>query len=397
MRTTHFANGRKISTRIARKTTCPDDEDAQSAFDYAFLRERAFPVQSDGAPIIRTVDLFCGCGGLSLGAKEACRALGKRFLPVVAVDKDPISLKVYEHNFQCRRTYTCDISDILNGEIGSRPTNNEDHFLEEVNDVDLLLAGPPCQGYSDLNNRTRRNDPRNVLYERVARFVELARPRHVLIENVSTAIHGREGAVRRSLHVIRRLGYKVDSDVVNLVAIGVPQKRKRHVVIASISKTLSVREVVDKHRIKSERSVRWAIGDLRDEPSDGIFTTPSRHTRENMRRIRYLHEKDRFDLPNWLRPACHRKGRHSYKSMYGRLRLDEPAQTITGGFGSPGQGRFVHPTKLRTLTPHEAARLQFFPDFFDFSLVQKRTSLAEMIGNAAPMKLSYVICLDLLA
>jgi len=397
VRTTHLANGRKILTRIARKTTCPDDEDAQSAFDYAFLRERAFPVQSDGAPIVRAVDLFCGCGGLSLGAREACRALGKRFLPVVAVDKDPISLKVYEHNFQCRRTYACDISDILNGKIGSSPTNNEDHFLEEASDVDLLLAGPPCQGYSDLNNRTRRNDPRNVLYERVARFVELARPRHVLIENVSTAIHGREKAVQRSLDVICELGYKVDSDIVNLAAIGVPQKRRRHVVIASISKTLSVREVVDKHRIKSERSVRWAIGDLQGELPDGIFTTPSRHTRENTRRIRYLHEKGCFDLPNWLRPACHRKGRHSYKSMYGRLRLDEPAQTITSGFGSPGQGRFVHPTRLRTLTPHEAARLQFFPDFFDFSLVQKRASLAEMIGNAAPMKLSYVMCLDLLA
>jgi DNA (cytosine-5)-methyltransferase 1 len=83
--------------------------------------------------------------------------------------------------------------------------------------------------------------------------------------------------------------------------------------------------------------------------------------------------------------------------MYGRLKPHEPAQTITSGFGSPGQGRFVHPTQLRTLTPHEAARLQFFPDFFDFSLAKKKTALASMIGNAAPMKLSYVFGLELLS
>jgi len=82
--------------------------------------------------------------------------------------------------------------------------------------------------------------------------------------------------------------------------------------------------------------------------------------------------------------------------MYGRLSYDLPAATITGGFGSPGQGRFIHPTQRRTLTPHEAARLQFFPDWFKFSDVATRTALAKMIGNAVPMKLSYAFCLELL-
>jgi DNA (cytosine-5)-methyltransferase 1 len=83
--------------------------------------------------------------------------------------------------------------------------------------------------------------------------------------------------------------------------------------------------------------------------------------------------------------------------MYGRLRYDRPSQTITSGFTSPGQGRFIHPSQQRTLTPHEAARLQFFPDFFDFSASKKRGDLAKMIGNAVPMKLSYMLCLELLA
>lgn len=397
IRVVRLADGQKVSTRIQIKNMGLNGEDARSIFDHAFLRKRCPPAQSRRSPIVRVMDLFCGCGGLSLGAMEACRAVGKRFLPIAAVDKDSMSLKVYKRNFQCRRIYHRDITDILDGSIGSEPTDNERLFLREVKDVDILLAGPPCQGYSDLNNRSRRNDPRNALYERVARFVEIAKPEHVLIENVPTVIHGKEGAVQRSIDVMRELGYRVDSSIVNLAAIGVPQKRKRHVVTASSSKALSVRNVVKKYSVKRERSVWWAIGDLEDELPNGTFTTPSQHTEENMRRISYLHENDAYDLPDRLRPQCHRDGGHSYKSMYGRLRWNEPAQTITSGFVSPGQGRFVHPTRPRTLTPHEAARLQLFPDFFNFSDVEKRTSLAEMAGNAAPMKLSYVFCLELLA
>jgi len=113
--------------------------------------------------------------------------------------------------------------------------------------------------------------------------------------------------------------------------------------------------------------------------------------------MQYLLTTGNFDLPDERRPPCHRGGGHSYKSMYGRLSWDMPAQTVTRGFGSPGQGRFIHPARPRTITPHEAARLQFFPDFFDFSSVSKRTELATMIGNAVPMKLSYVFALEMLA
>ena len=396
VRTVRLPTSRETLTKIQIKNANTNSE-AQSAFDYAFLRKCDPPTQSHHSPIVRVVDLFCSCGGLSLGAAEACRAVGKQFLSVAAVDWDKIALEVYKRNFRCRKTYPRDITDLLDGNIGSKPTDNELFFLNKVKDVDILLAGPPCQGYSDLNNYTRRNDSRNALYERVARLAEIAKPEHILIENVPAVIHGREGAVQKSIDVMRELGYEVDSGVVDLTAIGVPQKRRRHVVIASASKTLSVRDVVEKYHVEQERPVGWAIGDLADEPRNGIFTVPSRHTEENMRRIAYLHENDAYDLPNRLRPKCHRNGGHSYKSMYGRLRWDEPAQTITGGFGSPGQGRFIHPTRPRTLTPHEAARLQFFPDFFDFSNVEKRTSLVKMIGNAAPMKLSYVFCLEMLA
>src|SRR6185312_3602501 len=98
----------------------------------------------------------------------------------------------------------------------------------------------------------------------------------------------------------------------------------------------------------------------------------------------FLFEHGLYDLPNNQRPECHRDGNHSYRSVYGRLRWTEPAQTITTGFGSMGQGRYVHPQRRRTLTPHEAARLQTFPDWFDFGKETRRGVLAKAIGNAVP-------------
>lgn len=389
-----FPNGRAVTSQIRM---LGNGGSPRSAYDFAYLRRSTRPVMPHEGPEVRVADIFSGCGGLSLGAMEACRALGRRFTSVLALDNDEECVTVYKDNFHCKFAYKNDITQILDGRVGSKPTANERQFLKRVRNVTFLLAGPPCQGNSDLNNHSRRDDPRNALYERVARFVELVRPEHVLIENVPTAIHGKERAVQRSITALRHLGYHVDSGTVDLSTVGVPQTRKRHVVLASVSKKLTIKEIVKQSRIPYAYYVGWAIEDLQRERANGIFTRSSHHTARNSSRIKLLHEKNLYELPNRFRPKCHRNGRHSYKSMYGRLIIDEPAQTITSGFGSPGQGRFIHPTRLRTITCHEAARLQLFPDFFDFSGVQNRAALAAMIGNAAPMKLSYLFGLELLA
>lgn len=370
-------------------------EDAHSAFDYAYLRKKRKERPSRKLPIIRGVDIFCGCGGLSLGAYEACIALGKRLVMTAAVDSKFDFLEVYKNNFDCEKTFHCDITTLIDGEIGSEITHNERNFVDGLHKVDILLAGPPCQGYSDLNNHTRRKDSRNKLYERVARFAEIAEPRHILIENVPMVIRGREKVVQNTLDVLTKLGYKISIGMINLAEIGVPQRRKRHILVASKDKKVDLDAAVNRFIVNSNRSVRWTINDLESEQPNEIFTSPSISSNTNKFRMNYLHEKNLYELPDSLRPECHKDGNHSYKSMYGRLRYDEPAQTITSGFGSPGQGRFIHPNQRRTLTPHEAARLQFLPDFFDFSKVKKRTALAEMIGNAVPMKMSYVLCLEL--
>jgi len=396
-RTVYMRSGEKHSTRLFMNDIDTKSWDARAAFDMALLRRSTPPPSSDSLEFVRCVDLFSGCGGLSLGVSEACIAIGKKFLPIAALDKNPIALDVYERNFKGVKRFGCDVWNVIDGDIGSEVTVNEQTFLKDVLPVNICISGPPCQGYSDLNNYTRRKDPKNELYLRVARFIEITVPEHVLIENVPRVIHGKGHEVQKTLGILKDLGYHVDDAIVDLSSLGVPQKRKRHVLIGSLSKKIKIHKIMKKYEVKQKTTTNWAIKDLENVERKNVFDETSKHMLVNKKRIQFLIDNELYDLPNYMRPFCHQNEDHSYKSMYGRMKPDEPAQTITSGYGSPGQGRFIHPTRPSTITPHEAARLQFFPDYFDFSSVNKRTKLAEMIGNAVPVKLSYVFCIELLA
>lgn len=384
---------KRSSVRLSMATSSGD---AALVFDRNYLLSRVRPRAASG-PELRAVDLFAGCGGLSLGASEACRALGKFFHPVLALDASEHSLAVYRANFQPDHVAECDIWDVVNGKPGAPLTIAEKALRDSLGHVHLLLAGPPCQGYSDLNNHTRRNDERNTLYERVSRFARVVRPDHVIIENVPSVVHDLAGTYVKTKKTLERLGYGVQDGVIDLSQLGVAQLRRRHVLVGSLTKTIDLPSLVQRHGVGTWRTVRFAIGDLAREHRNGAFTRAASQSTANARRLGLLFTRDLLDLPDHARPACHQNGDHSYTAVYGRLLYDFPAPTITGGFGSPGQGRFIHPTQKRTLTPHEAARIQFFPDCFDFTPAKKRSHLAEMIGNAVPMKLAFAICLELLA
>jgi DNA (cytosine-5)-methyltransferase 1 len=368
-------------------------QDPQSMFDQIFLRSTKPAWHAPLRGAVRAADLFSGCGGLSLGVREASIALGRRFESVLAVDNDASSLEVYKRNFNPAVPIDRDIRSVLSGKIGDRLKSEEKSLLKKIGAIDICLAGSPCQGHSDLNNHTRRKDTRNELYGRIARFAEIAEPTHIIAENVPTLIHGKDRTLDSTIARLEQLGYAVDITTVNLADLGVPQRRKRHVLIAS-NQSISIDEIIKRHKVSNERTLRWAIADLARRAPRSLLDTASKLSPDNVERIEYLMKHNEYDLPNDLRPICHQDD-HSYVSMYGRLRYDEPAQTITSGFGSPGQGRYIHPTAGRTLTPHEALRVQFFPDSFDFSSVKSRTTLATMIGNAVPMVLSFVLCLVL--
>lgn len=312
-----------------------------------------------------------------------------------AADTDSHALDVYRKNFNPLSDSDLPVEEWVPGKFGQAKSVTEKQLEEKIGHLDWLLAGPPCQGHSTLNNRTRHNDARNYLYSKVGRLVEIVMPEHVLIENVPAVVHSKEKSIHLTKDHLKRLGYSVDTCVVDLSRIGVPQRRKRHILVGSRSRKPELLKWLDENDVET-RSVRWAIGDLEVSTSASVFDTASELSEVNRRRVNYLFNHGRYDLPNQERPHCHRDGEHTYKSMYGRLAWDDPSQTITTGFGSPGQGRYIHPSQRRTLTPHEAARLQFFPDDFDFGLAKFRTVLARLIGNAVPPKLSWAICREFL-
>lgn len=360
--------------------------------DLQWLRSRTPPARLAPEKTIRIVDLFCGCGGFSLGVSEACRRAGLGFEVAYALDADEDSVRVFQKNFVPNRIDCVRIERVFQGQARLRLNNGERVLAAEVGPVDLLVAGPPCQGHSDLNNHSRRTDHRNALYARVARVAQVLRPAVVVIENVPGVIHDKGKVTSRASRRLEAAGYAVKTITIDARALGIPQARRRHFLIAFDSGS---KELWRDFRLPSSRqySVGSVLAGLEDEPnhSGDLFRTPSSPKSGNRERIRFLFEKRLFELPDRLRPDCHKDGNHTYKAVYGRLRWDGIANTITSGFGSMGQGRFVHPLRPRMITPHEAARIQGFPDWFDFSAVSSRVSLQTMIGNAVIPKVAAVL------
>lgn len=360
------------------------------ASNAAFLRSTERPDYERSNRIVRAVDLFAGCGGMTLGLAEAANRADLGLEIALAVDFDGAIALIYASNFPKARVETANVSDIFDGSLGRPITARETEWIERIGPVSWLQGGPPCQGHSDLNNHTRRRDSRNEFYSRMARAAEILRPEVVVVENVPAVRNDRGRVVDRATRCLETAGYVVGERVLSFAEMGVPQARRRHTLLAVRDLDVNPEEVLDDLAGSRRRDLRWAIGDLEHISDPTPLDAPNRISQENQNRIDYLFESNLYNLPNERRPACH-QGTHSYKSMYGRLRWDGQAQTITSGYGSMGQGRYVHPSQRRTLTPREAARLQFFPDWFDFTaggVEMRRSVWATMIGNAVPPKMT---------
>ena len=346
------------------------------------------PPKLSGNTVIKTVDLFAGCGGLVLGTMEACRRMGLNHRIEFANEWDKNALGIFVSNLKPVKHSPIDITKVFDGDLSDKnKTTAEMEFLDTHPDAyapDLLTGGPPCQGFSDLNNHSRRNDSRNNLYLRMVRAAQVLEPKAIIIENVSTVIHAVEKVVDEAKQRLVELGYNVVQTILWAHEFGVPQKRKRHFLIASKNSVPDL-TILDAYRRTEPRTLRWAIEDLQGEYTrEDWYNNPARSNETNQERMNWLIENDEFDLPNELRPKCHQNG-HNYPAVYGRMKWDEPSSTITAGFRSNGQGRFTHPSAYpgRPLTPHEGARIQTFPDWFSFE-GQKPTTMAKTIGNAVP-------------
>lgn len=372
----------------------------QSCFDKTLLKGGVEHATGGSGHHVSIADVFCGAGGLSYGLREAVLAAGVVPRFVLAGDNNPVVLDVYRRNFDPTYWSSKDIWTSVTNSYSYRngqarfvgdPKVVNDAILGAVGNVDILLGGPPCEGHSTSNNVSRRSDPRNMYYVVMPALAVALRAKAVIVENVPGIRHDRRRILDEAKALFVSEGYYVDEAVIDATRLGVPQTRKRHILVASIDEQPDLSGAVEA-TARPARDLRWAIGDLvQREPLD-VLDVPAELSEVNRDRIDYLFDHDEFDLPNERRPDCHKDG-HTYPSIYGRLRWDRPAGTITTGFNTPGRGRYIHPELRRTITPREAARIQGFPDTFEFRMVDgrplSRSNVSKMIGGAVPPQIGY--------
>ena len=248
----------------------------------------------------------------------------------------------------------------------------------------LLAACPPCQGFSSMRRKNKKgavNDPRNKLIHEFYRFADELRPVTIMLENVPALSEYAD--FKEVVSKLEQIGYAIDYKAVNVARYGVPQRRKRLVLLGSLVGVIRIKEGSD-----NVVTIRTTIGDLEnpnvtDDPIHKIYPT---HTPKVQRQIELTpHDGgSRSDLPDEYILECHKKAGIGFKDVYGRLRWDTVSSTITGGCLNPSKGRFLHPQEDRTITAREAAMLQTFPKDYKFPTDIPRGALALMIGNALP-------------
>ncbi len=358
---------------------------------------------------LRVVDLFSGAGGLALGVRQLAAEAGRELTTELCCDTDAGALAVYDANHRSRIPSNDSVSSLVDyrlvsGRFAYSPEILDEQIARAVHGVDLVMAGPPCQGHSNLNNHTRRDDARNALYFAVPAFAVAAEARTVVIENVPEVVKDRIGVVDTTRDLLESAGYRVTCATLAADAMGWPQTRKRFFLVARHgSAPIPLEKVAEMLHQPKPRSVWWAIGSRQGKDQavtgDPALDKPGKLSPENRQRIAWLFDNKAYDLDLAERPDCHKNGT-TYGAVYGRMRKNEPAGTITTGFMTPGRGRFVHPTRRRTLTPAEAARLQGFPKNYRWRVggaPPKRSQLAKWIGDAVPMPLGYAAALSALA
>lgn len=359
---------------------------------------------------LRVAELFSGPGGLAQGVKQACRELGYEFHSAFAADHDSEALGVYKDNHGAEYTTSTSVSSLVDYRIDGRagdaswsprqePCLTDSRLSDLAGTIDLLLAGPPCQGHSNLNNHTRRDDIRNELYLTVPAIAIAAQIPMIIIENVTAVVHDEQSVVATTHELLRQAGYQVTTGVLKADRLGWPQTRARFFLVACLETAPIPIDAISSGLAAEARDVLWAIGDLADVGEDDGMNRRPQMSKKNVNRINWLFDNEEHDLALHMRPDCHLNGT-TYTAVYGRMHKGRPAPTLTTGFMTPGRGRFVHPVRPRVLTPREAARIQGFPDTYRWKSPDapepKSQLLAKWIGDAVPMPLGHAAALSVL-
>ncbi|MCO1655309.1 DNA cytosine methyltransferase [Pseudonocardia humida] len=352
------------------------------------------------------IDLFSGCGGMTAGFTR------QRFKPVFAV----------EHNLHAAATYAANFGDHMHwGDIA-------DVTDDQIPDADVVIGGPPCQGFSNLGSRDV-DDPRNKLWKQYLRFVQVARPQVFVIENVERFRRSSEFQLLLDEADGGMLAdYELTHGLLLAADYGVAQRRPRTIVIGSRIGRIALPEPTHSKLPMMERApwrtVRERIGGLpgkvgttelpeswttfKDRRVPGVFKGRDLHFGRNPRELS-LQRYDcippgggRFDLPDELLPRCWREKKTGTTDVMGRMRWDHPSLTIRTEFFKPEKGQYLHPQwdaehperrVNRVITHLEAALLQDFPETFLWC--GSKIEIAKQIGNAVPVGLAEAIAVHL--
>lgn len=353
---------------------------------------------------MKVIDLFAGCGGFSIGFRQNGHSITK------AVEFDKNIAATYAKNHPETELIVDDIKNISQSEVFQK------------GDADIIIGGPPCQGFSMAGARIREgfiDDPRNYLFKHYFHVVKTVKPQVFVIENVKGIMTMQNGDIFKEIlrtfsdpDLLDGKPYHLYYKLVKAVEFGVPQKRERMIIIGTL-KDIDFDQLWEdtKNEIKNEYphyfdrvTVRDAIGNLGKTTESGEIANPSplteyqkylasdgdiltnhiqtKHSRIAKERMSKIANGENFT-------ALSEKINSVHSGAYGRLSWDEPATTITTRFDTPTGGRFIHPDENRTISPREAARIQSFPD--DFIFYGTKSSICKQIGNAVPPKVSYFL------
>lgn len=352
---------------------------------------------------MKVIDLFAGCGGLSLGFIQ------NGFEITRAVEFDSEIAKTYSKNHPQTEMIVDDIGNI----------DNDKYFSE--GEADIVIGGCPCQGFSTAGARIRKGfveDPRNYLFKHFLNIVKTVKPKMFIMENVKGMMTMQKGEIFQEIitalsdkEIMDGEQYYVYFKVLKGIDLGIPQKRERLFIIGIKDKDIDFesmlkatkQKIVENHDgFFNKVSIKDAISNMPTVSLNGIVDNPNpntgyekylasakpaitnhiktNHSKKAVERMRQVGNGENFT-------SLSEKINSVHSGAYGRLCWDEVAPTITTRFDTPAGGRFIHPTEDRTLTPREAARIQSFPD--DFIFVGNKTSVCKQIGNAVPPKMSF--------
>lgn len=316
-----------------------------------------------------SVDLFSGAGGMSEGLRSA------HFNVKYAFEIDPVATRTYLMNHPHTKVYSQDIRLV-----------NAEKIVKHLkgNTIHLLAGCPPCQGFSSIRRLNRKSpvqDERNQLIREYVRFVEVLRPFTIMLENVPGL--ALSDSFNEAIERLSGLGYQLSYDTVNVCDYGVPQNRKRLVMVGSRLGPITVAPPTHEKATVRSTIMDMPEPDISNDPIHKMFPN---HT-ERIRQMIHLIPHDGgslHDLGDEWQLACHSSNNVGFHDVYGRLRWDSYSTTITGGCLNPSKGRFLHPVYDRCISAREASMLQTFPIDYKFPTDVAKTKIALMIGNALP-------------